>query len=79
MWTHLKDKTKCPSGANCTFAHSAIQLDLIPIHKVVRYLQDTADALDKRLKNDSANVTGFLSGRCQVSLVPLKSRQNSET
>jgi hypothetical protein len=52
MCAHLKDHTKCPSGANCTFAHSAIQLDLVPSHKVVRNLQDTADALEKRLKND---------------------------
>jgi len=43
---------KCPSGHNCHFAHSAIQLDLVTSERVVHHLQETADALEKRLKND---------------------------
>ncbi|CAG9332380.1 unnamed protein product [Blepharisma stoltei] len=51
MCPFIKNKKKCPNK-DCQYAHSAIELDLVPKHKVAENLYQTSEALETRLKKD---------------------------
>jgi len=50
MCEHILAKKKCPHGAHCDKAHTAIELDLVSSEKVMQHMRQTVEAQEMALK-----------------------------